>query len=81
MKNGSKIIHVHFLESETTMESHYYFGSLSALYDTFNKDDVGICQSVLYKQLQKSNVYCTQKCIIRKSELIRKNQSALRFRK
>jgi len=43
-KSGNKIIHVEF--NETGVK--HYFGSIAAIYDTFDADTLGIAQQSLY---------------------------------
>lgn len=75
-KRPITIYHVHLFRDDITVQD-YYFGSISAIYDLFNKDDVGIVASSLYNlnmDEYKNPVYENKKCRIRKSSLITKNK-------
>jgi hypothetical protein len=71
------IYHLHF-KSEDLEKKDYYFGSISAIYEVFDKKQIGIQASSLYnfKLDEFSNpIYQNNKCIIRKDILITKSQS------
>ena len=65
------VIHLQMIKPE----SHHYFGSLSAMYEHFTRDDLGIAQQTLYNQYRNKLVYKNDKIIIRKGRLIQKKQS------
>lgn len=70
--NGSTIYHVHFHEPKKGKKD-YYFGSLSALFDHFSKDEIGVALQTLYNEkLNFGTEYKTAECVIRKEQLIRK---------
>lgn len=69
----SKICHVQFKEP-VNGKTDYYFGSLSAIYDTFTEEDIGCGLGRLWNlNLDADNPYKGRKCTIRVDELIRKN--------
>ena len=80
MENQRKpitIYHLHF-KNEDLEKKDYYFGSISAIYEVFNKKQIGIQASSLYnfKLDEKSNpIYENSKCSIRKDVLHTKSQS------
>ena len=70
------IYHVH-LFGRGEHDSDYYFGSISAIYDLFQKEDIGIIASSLYNLNMDevaNPVYENKKCRIRKSILITKSK-------
>ena len=74
MKKKLTIYHVHFL-SKDEKESDYYFGSISAIFDYFNKEEIGIQASSLYNlnlDEVSNSLYENKKCRIRKSILLTK---------
>lgn len=55
--------------------NHYYFGSLAAIYDTFDAgSDIGVTLKELYMH-DFSEPFENENCTIVKSKLIRKKQS------
>lgn len=62
-----QVIHLYFVETD----EHYYFGSLSALYEHYNHIQLGVALQTLYNQW-KTNVYSNEKVVIRKGKLISK---------
>ena len=69
MSNGQTIYHLQFKESG---ESHY-FGSLSAIYEIFTQEQLGVALTTLWGHgLTRVHPYENRKCIIRKGELHRK---------
>jgi hypothetical protein len=68
--NGTTIYHVQFRDAG---ESHHYFGSISAIYDTFTPEQLGVAKSTLWGYgITRVHPYENRKCIIRKGELHRK---------
>jgi hypothetical protein len=70
MKTSTKprlVIHLNILETD----EHYYFGSISALYEQFTRLEIGVAQQTLYN-LWKDEPYATKKAILRKGRLIQK---------
>lgn len=63
-----KIIHVHLIFEKRD----YYFGSISAIYDTLDENIVGIKEStLLHAGLGEGSCIPTRRAIIRQSHLIR----------
>lgn len=68
MDKEQKIIHLHIKETN----KHYYFGSIRALCNKFNKDTIGIVYSSLRAvKLHEKGIYENNKCVIRQGTLIR----------
>ena len=63
MKQQRKVIHVQLKESYKG-KSHYYFGSIAAIYDVLPKDVVGITKESLWNVL-KDETYTGAKSTIR----------------
>ena len=84
-KNENKkvitVYHLHFHDYETNgkyRDKDFYFGSISAIYEVFSKNRIGIQASSLYNlKLDKDTnpIYRNDKCFIRKDILISKAQS------
>jgi len=77
MKKPFTVYHVHFFDDEMPKQD-FYFGSISAIYQVFNIDEIGIQASSLYnfKLDEKTNpVYKNSKCTIRKDIIVSKKQS------
>lgn len=63
-----KVIHVHLIFERRD----YYFGSISAIFDTLDENIVGIKEStLLHSQLGDESCIPTKRAIIRQSHLIR----------
>ncbi|WP_294607089.1 hypothetical protein [uncultured Bacteroides sp.] len=63
-----KVIHVHLIFEKRD----YYFGSISAIYDTLDENIVGIKEStLLHAGLSEGSCIPTRRAIIRQSHLIR----------
>lgn len=61
------VVHVELL----TSNSHYYFGSLAAIYEKFSKEEIGISYGSLRNYgLSSEKPYKNKLCIIRKGYLI-----------
>ena len=54
-------------------DKHYYFGSLSAMYDHFTRDELGVAMQTLYNQF-KGDCYNNDIIIIRKGRLAQKKR-------
>lgn len=69
---SKNIIHLYLKETG----ENRYFGSPSAMYELFSKEDLGISrQSLLnYYCLSKKNIYENNKCVIRKGVIERKEK-------
>lgn len=64
----TKVIHVHLLYSK----KNYYFGSISAIFDTLTEEEVGITKSrLLHSGLSDSSSKITKRALIIQSHLIR----------
>lgn len=79
-KKPITIYHLHFLSysKESTFRRDYYFGSISAIFEHFDVDEIGIQASSLYNfKLDDENnpVYENKKCTIRKSILLTKSKT------
>lgn len=69
MKKSRTVVHV-----ELTGK-HYYFGSVSAIYDHFSVAELGVAYGTLRNyRLSATNPYTNEKCIIRKGILITKEK-------
>ena len=62
-----QVIHLQILATN----EHHYFGSLSAIYDHFTRDELGLAMQTLYNQF-KGDVFANDKVVIRKGRLIQK---------
>lgn len=65
-----QVIHVHLLATD----EHYYFGSIQAIYDTLDREDIGIAPQTLYNK-GLDEPYVNDKVIIRKGLLVQKRKS------
>lgn len=66
----STIYHVQFLDAG---ESHHYFGSIAAIFDTFTPEQLGVAKTTLWGcKITKAKPYKNKIVIIRKGELFRK---------
>lgn len=79
-KKPITVYHVHFLNipDNSIYQSDYYFGSISAIFEHFEKSVIGIQASSLYNlnlDEETNPVYENKKCRIRKSTLITKSKS------
>ncbi len=80
-KRPVTVYHVHFLDNGLNKDMElrdYYFGSISAIYDVFEKWQIGIQSSSLYNlNLDEATnpVYENKRCRIRKATLISKSKS------
>lgn len=67
MDKQLKVIHLHVKETN----KHYYFGSIKALCDAFDKSIIGVVYSSLRAvKLHEKGIYENNKCVIRQGKLI-----------
>lgn len=67
--NENKIYHVRFHNSS----KDYYFGSIAAIYETFDRETMGISQNRLYMaHIDENNPFDNGKVLITKGRLERK---------
>ena len=62
-----QVIHLHVLATD----KHFYFGSLSAMYDQFTRAEIGVAMQTLYNQF-KGDYYDNGMVVIRKGRLVQK---------
>lgn len=68
----TKVIHVHLIYKKR----NYYFGSISAIFDTLTEEEVGITKnSLLHAGLTDGSCKITRKAMIIQSHLIRSKSS------
>lgn len=70
MKQQRKVIHIELNEPKDG-KRHFYFGSVTAIYDTLIKDDIGISKESLWNTL-KDGEYKNRKATIRKGVILSK---------
>lgn len=64
----TKVIHVHLIYEKR----NYYFGSVSAIFDTLTEEEVGISKSsLLHAGMTDGSVKITRRAMIVQSHLIR----------
>lgn len=64
-KKERTVIHVEY------MDTHYYFGSMAAIYTTFTPEQIGIALGTLRNyRLSERKPYLNNKCVIRKGVLV-----------
>lgn len=68
-----KVIHVE-LNEPYQGRKHWYFGSVSAIYERLTREQVGCVKEYLWAALKGKAEYRTRGAIIRKGELITKQQ-------
>jgi hypothetical protein len=69
MNKQNTAIHVEF----HTNGSHFYFGSIAAIYALFTREDIGVSRSRLYQvDIEPGKPYQNKLCTIRKGPLYRK---------
>lgn len=65
--NGDTIYHLQI------GEEHHYFGSISAIYDMFEAEQIGISKTSLWTYgVRENRPYKNRKCVVRKGKLLRK---------
>ncbi len=79
-KKPITIYHLHFFgyPKESTFRTDYYFGSISAIFEYFTVDEIGIQASSLYNfkfDEEINPIYENKKCRIRKSALLTKSKT------
>jgi hypothetical protein len=62
-----QVIHLHIISTD----EHHYFGSLSAMYEHFTRDQLGVAMQTLYNQF-RGDLYRNDLIVIRKGRLIQK---------
>lgn len=68
----TKVVHVHLIFEK----KNYYFGSISAIFDTLDERAVGITKNtLLHSGLSDGVTMSTKRAIITQSHLIRSTQS------
>lgn len=70
MKQQRKVIHIELNEPKDG-KRHFYFGSVTAIYDTLTKDDIGISKESLWNTL-KDGEYKNRKATIKKGVILSK---------
>ena len=64
----TKVIHVHLIFEK----KNYYFGSISAIFDTLSEEEVGITKnSLLHAGMTDGSSKITRRAMITQSHLIR----------
>ncbi len=67
MDKQLKVIHLYIKETN----KHYYFGSLQAMCDVFDKEVIGIVYTSLKRvKLKEKGLYENNKCVIRQGKLV-----------
>lgn len=64
-----QVIHLQLLQSD----EHFYFGSISAMFEHFTRQQIGVAAQTLYNQW-KDEPYRTEKVVIRKGRLVQKKK-------
>lgn len=64
-----QVIHLQIIAND----EHHYYGSLSAMYEHFTRDQVGVAIQTLYNQF-KGDLYQNDLVVIRKGRLIQKKR-------
>jgi hypothetical protein len=64
-----QVIHLYLISKD----EHHYFGSITAMYDHFTREQIGVASQTLYNSW-KEEPYVTEMAIIRKGRLIQKKQ-------
>jgi hypothetical protein len=62
-----QVIHLQIIATD----EHHYYGSLSAMYEHFTRNQVGVAIQTLYNQF-KGDMYQNDLVVIRKGRLIQK---------
>jgi hypothetical protein len=68
-EKSRQVIHLHLLASD----SHFYFGSIKAMYQHFTNIDLGVAEQTLYNTW-KDKPFKTEMVMLRKGRLIQKRQ-------
>lgn len=72
-EKNRQVIHLHLLSED----QHYYFGSISAMYEHYSRQDLGVASQTLYN-IWKDEPYVTDMAVIRKGRLIQKKQQNIK---
>lgn len=73
MRNGDTIIHVEL--PELYLENHHYFGSVTAIFDQFTREQLGVGKETICRHLKRDGIYQTPTGVtIRKSSIHRKGR-------
>ena len=73
MRYGDTIIHVEL--PDTFLEQHHFFGSVTAIFDTFSREQIGVGKETIWRHLKKDGIYQTPTgIVIRKSSIHRKER-------
>lgn len=73
MRNGDTIIHVEL--PEMYLENHHYFGSVTAIFDKFTKEQMGVGKETICRHLKRDGIYLTPTGVtVRKSKIYRKER-------
>ena len=68
-ERNRQVIHLYLISED----KHYYFGSISAMFEHFSRQEIGVALQTLYNTW-KEETYITDKAVIRKGRLIQKKQ-------
>lgn len=74
MNRESKIIHVELKKPFLGKKNHYYYGSVSAIFQEIPESVIGVKAITVQRNLQKSEEYQAPGATIRKGVLTRKTQ-------
>ena len=67
----AKVIHVHIFSRPKGQRKDYYFSSITAVFSTLTKEDIGVGKNyLLHAGLSGNGSIVTKKAIIKQSELI-----------
>lgn len=73
MRYGDTIIHVEL--PELYLENHHYFGSVTAIFDKFTKEELGVGKETICRHLKRDGLYLTPTGVtIRKAKITRKER-------
>lgn len=73
MRNGDTIIHVEL--PDMFLDKHYYFGSVTAIYDVLGRQQIGVGKETVCRHLKKDSKYITPTgVVVRKSQIHRKTR-------
>lgn len=70
----TKVVHLH-LKTDISSIKDWYFGSLKAIYDRFDEDDIGIKYKSLTNAIRSKSEYENKKVIIRIGKIQRKQKN------
>ena len=72
-EKNRQVIHLYLISED----KHYYFGSISAMYEHYSRQDLGVASQTLYNAW-KDEPYVTDLVVIRKGRLIQKKQQNIK---